>query len=99
MFEVAFCLWPRLMEQCWALALCGALLGMAQLEARAGDKPVEAEHGMVVSVSVAASEVGLQILKKGGNAVDAAVAPALCPARAHPQAAQPGGGSLYGLPS
>jgi gamma-glutamyltranspeptidase/glutathione hydrolase len=37
-------------------------------------KPVEAQHGMVVTEQVLASEIGAKVLRAGGNAVDAAVA-------------------------
>lgn len=58
-------------------------------------KPViEGKQGMVVSTHPAASEVGLAILKKGGNAIDAAVAVNFALAVCHPSAGNIGGGGF-----
>jgi len=59
-----------------------------------------AKGGMVVCVSPPAADVGVDILKKGGNAVDAAVAVAFAMAVTWPEAGNIGGGGfmMIGLP-
>lgn len=54
----------------------------------------EFRNGVVVAVSAPGAEVGVEILKKGGNAVDAAVATALALAVTHPAAGNIGGGGF-----
>ncbi|EDU3717429.1 gamma-glutamyltransferase [Salmonella enterica subsp. diarizonae] len=56
--------------------------------------PVRATQGMVASVDVMATQVGVDILKQGGNAVDAAVAVGYALAVTHPQAGNFGGGGF-----
>jgi gamma-glutamyltranspeptidase / glutathione hydrolase len=72
-----------------------------QLAVSPGKRSVSANSGMVVSVNAEATRIGVDLLKSGGNAVDAAVAVALALAVTHPSAGNIGGGgfALVHLPS
>ena len=59
-----------------------------------GRYPVYASQGMVVSSSMTASEIGRDVLKSGGNAIDAAVATAFALAVTYPGAGNIGGGGF-----
>jgi gamma-glutamyltranspeptidase/glutathione hydrolase len=56
--------------------------------------PIVARHGMVVGPEQLAAEVGAQILRQGGNAIDAAVATGFALAVTYPRAGNLGGGGF-----
>ena len=63
-------------------------------ESRVDNRTASGQNGAVVTNNVQASRVGLEILEKGGNAVDAAVAVSFAMGVVEPQASGIGGGTL-----
>ena len=75
----------------WGLASLVLLHSLSAVTAR---EPVRAHRGMVVTVEPHATDIGLSVLKHGGNAVDAAIAVGFALAVTHPSAGNLGGGGF-----
>jgi gamma-glutamyltranspeptidase/glutathione hydrolase len=81
-----------------AALLLGAIAMTVQVPCGAASlAPVAAERGMVVTAQHLASRVGVDVLKKGGNAIDAAVAVGYALAVVYPAAGNLGGGGFMTL--
>ncbi len=78
-----------------AQSLLAAALALCYVGAQAASQaPVAAENGMVVTAQHLATRIGVDVLKDGGNAVDAAVAVGYALAVVYPAAGNIGGGGF-----
>ncbi|HKB15213.1 MAG TPA: gamma-glutamyltransferase [Planctomycetota bacterium] len=71
-----------------------ALALLSLLDEQANARPARGERSMVVAEQPVAARAGLEVLRKGGNAADAAIATAFALAVVYPQAGNIGGGGF-----
>src|SRR5271169_1250004 len=77
--------WPCLLVLVMGLNMCVDLNAL---------QPELARHGMVVATEPIATDIGVAVLKSGGNAIDAAVAVGFAMAATYPYAGNLGGGGF-----
>jgi gamma-glutamyltranspeptidase/glutathione hydrolase len=90
----------RTQAACGLIVALAAGLATTPDAAAASRRPVVGRRGMIVAPEREAAEVGLTVLRRGGNAMDAAVAVAFALAVTYPRAGNLGGGGflLYRAP-
>src|SRR5215470_9238249 len=89
---------PTLLALAACLTLLGPLAAQTPVLTEAAPasgmriEPVSATHGMVVAQEGRAARIGVEVLERGGNAVDSAVATGFALAVTYPRAGNIGGG-------
>jgi gamma-glutamyltranspeptidase/glutathione hydrolase len=87
-------LYRRSFAALFLAALLFAVIASERIAFAAWPEPVRGKHAMVASQHELASKIGADVMKKGGNAVDAAIAVGLALAVVYPEAGNIGGGGF-----